>query len=179
MSLAERLDALTPLESTLLLTVAGALAGIVAVLVARAAERYSERAVQAAEPSRSPQHVLDVVVERRSPGGDPKVRLRFRCLAPEGADCRVACEEGTCESWRIERDEKGPFHLAYEEDDDEDEVEVRHQLWDRGAEYCGSVANVDEEPELTYAGDTAVLATVPVVITWAAEDEVYWKVAGS
>lgn len=72
--------------------------------------------------------------------------VRVVCNAEPGATCRLepVGNDCDCESWHVERDEVGPYHLYLTEDDDGKEVEVRHDMRDSGDGQFGPHCNVRE-----------------------------------
>lgn len=63
-----------------------------------------------------------------------RVRGVVTCHEPEGAACRlVGGNDCECESWYVERDEQGPFHVAVAYDDEDNESDVKHRMVDGGS----------------------------------------------
>lgn len=75
----------------------------------------------------------EVVVSHEEDGAE----YRAGCHEAVGADCRLDCPEG-CESWVIERDERGPHHFVNTLADP-----IRHELVDGGE--CAFVAFMEDE----------------------------------
>lgn len=92
------------------------------------------------------------------------------CDAPRLADCRLACRDG-CESWTIDRDEIGPYHMV-----DHFDGQVRHELTDNGL--CNWVEWLEQEPgmipELDAVGEAFVIGTVDVEPEWDG-DNYLWR----
>lgn len=93
---------------------------------------------------------------------EDRTTARVVCDAPEGADCRLTCDEG-CEEWTIERDESGPFHSVCTLEDD-----LRHDMRDMGECNVALYLNEGECIEEMRSGDPSpiVVGSVSVIPVW-------------
>lgn len=102
------------------------------------------------------------------------VEAAATCQAQPGSDCRVYCDQG-CESYSIERDERGPFHTVATLDD----LQHRHDL----VPYDGCVvidwlnAEPDVIPEMRVGStDEVPIGCIAIKPVW--EGDYYaWEVA--
>lgn len=119
-------------------------------------------------------HSIIAVLER---GGT--IRWEARCTAPEGAKCRLDCPEG-CESWNVEHDEQGYFHMTSPFDSLDGSPAARHDLVDSGQ--CNTCDWLNADPSLMpelYNGRYMVLASIPITTRWEGSEEgVTWKPKG-
>lgn len=102
------------------------------------------------------------------------VHGKLVCHEPEGADCRLVCPKG-CELYMIERDERGPYHMAYVPVEVSLTEQQRHDLtpylpgcvvveW--GAESGG--------PGELYDGEDCPPRNGPIEVWWESE-EMHWR----
>ena len=102
-----------------------------------------------------------------------QVIAKVVCHAEPGANCRlVPAVDCDCESWSIERDEKGPFHLYLSEDDDGNDIEIRHDMKDNDdVGYCNVVdwINEGEIEECAVKGTSFEIARTSIVPVWTGD----------
>lgn len=74
-----------------------------------------------------------------------RIQGKVVCHEEPGANCRLEANHPNCdcESYSIERDDQGPFHLYWTEDDDGNEIEERHDMRDSGEGRFGPTCNVE------------------------------------
>jgi hypothetical protein len=105
------------------------------------------------------------------------VRGKVVCNAPEGSECRLVCDED-CELYSdVSRDDSGLWtHLAWAEDDDGNEVEVRHPMNDQGD--CNAAMFINDSDLEECCPDDFEVARTPVSVRWNG-DYYEWSPEGS
>lgn len=110
-------------------------------------------------------HKMHVTIDRFA------VQFEVTCDEPEGAECRLACDEA-CESWLIEHDEEGAFHRVSGWSDD---LPLIHRMKDQGE--CNICLHFGSDPALIpelYAGDPLKIAEFEIKPEWNG-DEYEWS----
>lgn len=114
-------------------------------------------------------HKLKVSINRWT------VDFGVKCESPEGSDCRLVCPEG-CESWTVQRDEDGPYHVPFELEEDGNTFK-RHRMVDSGK--CNTALWLNDDPSLIpelYDGNEFVIGEHEITPVWSGPDEGYlWK----
>lgn len=118
-------------------------------------------------------HAITWAIEDQALVGTPT------CTAPVGAVCRLAGrDECQCESWNLQRDKDGPYHLVLAFDGTDDRV--RHSMVDSGQ--CQVVSWLtNEDASLTELGPehgTIPLGTTTIRPVWTGDGYGWEPVTG-